>query len=218
MSEVAAQPKIQPYYQKDGITIYCADCMDVLPQIDGVDLVVTDPPYGMSFVSGHRAVQYRPIHGDDRLDVDAINEIVCRASRAAYVFCRWDNLPDMPKPKSVLAWIKNSHSMGDLKHEHGRQWEACCFYPGEMHEFKRRIGDVLRADRTGKMHHPTEKPVNLIEQIISCNVCDSVLDPYMGSGTTLVAAKLCGKRAVGIEIDEKYCEVAVKRLSQGVLF
>lgn len=206
-----------PFYEKDGITIYNADCRDILPYLPLVDLVVMDPPYGMEFQSNYRSIKHAPIVGDDVLPVDTIRDYVGKARRASYVFCRWDNLGQLPKPKSVLAWVKNNWSMGDLLHEHGRQWEACCFYPGPSHESIKRIPDVIHESRTGNGLHPTEKPVFLMNAIIGANVGETILDPFMGSGTTLVAAKQLGRRAIGIEIEEKYCEIAVKRLAQGVM-
>ena len=106
--------------------------------------------------------------------------------------------------------------MGDLKHEHGRQWEALCFYPKELHEFKKRIPDVIFADKTGNFLHPTEKPVSLISQIIQANVGDTILDPFLGSGSTLRAAKDLLRKGIGIEIEEKYAEIAAKRMEQEV--
>lgn len=210
--------KIIPYYDKQGITIYHGDCRTILPLLCTVDLVITDPPYGMQFQSNRRVNQYAPIVGDDKIAIDLIEMAIEKSMAAAYVFCRWDNLVKMPPPKSVLAWVKNNWSMGDLKHEHGRQWEACCFYPRAEHKFIKRIPDVLFAKSTNNELHPTQKPVSLIEQLIVANRCESILDPFMGSGTTLLAAKLTGKSAIGIEIEERYCEIAVRRLSQGVLF
>lgn len=207
----------RPYYQDDAVVIYHADCREILPELPKVDLVLTDPPYGMSFVSNYRAVKHMAIANDDALPLGLIELAMSKAIRASYFFCRWDNLKQMPKPKSVLVWVKNNWSMGDLKHEHGRQWEACCFYAGGGHEFTKRIPDVIMADRTGNELHPTEKPLALMCRLIECNVGETILDPFMGSGTTLRAAKDLGRKAIGIELEEKYCEIAAKRMSQEVL-
>jgi site-specific DNA-methyltransferase (adenine-specific) len=206
-----------PYYQDNHCTIYNCDCEEILPDLPKVDLVLTDPPYGMNYVSNHRFEKYDKIKNDDKLPVATIKTLIAISEKAAYFFCRWDNLKDMPPPKSVLVWVKNNWSMGDLKHEHGRQWEACCFYPGEHHEFIKRIPDVIEEARTGNNLHPTEKPIGLLKKIINCNLCDTVLDPYMGSGTTIRAAKDLNRKAIGIEIEEKYCEIAAERMCQEVL-
>jgi site-specific DNA-methyltransferase (adenine-specific) len=209
---------MKPYYQEDGITIYHGAWQDV-PNVDflGFDLLITDPPYGMEFNSNYRIIRHDSIVGDHVFaDVQLLIEW---AKRASYIFCRWDNISrhDLPIPRSLLAWIKNNWSMGDLQHEHGRQWEAIAFFPGPEHEFIKRIPDALFDDRTGNDFHPTQKPVNLIKKLIECNVGDVIFDPFMGSGTTLRAAKDLGRRAIGIEIEEKYCEIAAKRLAQKVL-
>jgi site-specific DNA-methyltransferase (adenine-specific) len=209
---------IKPYYEEPGITIYHGDCRDIIPEIEQPDLIITDPPYGMDFQSNHRAQKHLKIIGDKELDTGTIRLFIDAAKCGVYAFCRWDNLKDMPPPKSVLCWIKNNWSMGDLQHEHGRQWEAICFYPKENHKFIKRIPDVINADRTGNFDHPTEKPSGLLHILIEANEGEVVLDPYMGSGTTLRAAKDLGRKAIGIEIEEKYCEIAVKRLAQEVLF
>lgn len=195
------------------------DCLEVMRGMPdkSFDLVIVDPPYGMSFQSNYRLKKHEAIVGDDRFPVEAIDEFKRLARRAVYMFCRWDNLAELPKPKSVLAWVKNNWSMGDLKHEHGRQWEACCFYPMEDHEFITRIPDVITETRTGNNLHPTEKPVELIKKILAANVGDTILDPFMGSGTTLIAAKQLGRSATGIEISPEYCEIARKRLEQDTL-
>lgn len=209
--------RVEPYYEDGAVTIYHGDCREVLPRLSRAEMVVTDPPYGMGFQSNYRNETHPPIEGDDELPLDVIWLAITMASRAAYVFCRWDNLPQMPRPRSVVAWVKNNWSMGDLEHEHGRQWEAVCFYPRPGHEFVKRPPDVVRADRTGNDLHPTEKPVEVVEKLLAANMGATVLDPFMGSGTTLVAAKNLGRKGIGIEIEERYCEIAAERLSQGVL-
>lgn len=206
-----------PYYEEPGIVIFNGDCREILPLLPKVDLVLTDPPYGMSFVSNYRHVKHSPIAHDDKLPLDLIELSISKANRAAYIFCRWNNIPAMPPPKSVLAWVKNNWSMGDLRHEHGRQWEACCFYAHGGHEFIERIPDVVMADRTGNDLHPSEKPVELMGRLIACNVGQTILDPFMGSGTTLRAAKDLGRKCIGVEIELKYCDIAVERLRQAVL-
>lgn len=180
---------IWPYHQRGDITIYHGSCHEVLPCLSMSDLVIADPPYGMSYQSSRRAIKHRRIAGDHALPLDLIWLAISRARAAAYVFCRWDNLAVMPRPKSVLAWIKDCHTAGDLQHEHGMQWEACCFYPQAEHKFIKRTPDVLYAAKTGNKHHPTEKPVALLEQLIAANVCSSVLDPFMGSGSTLLGER-----------------------------
>jgi len=200
-------------------TVICGDCLEVMRGMEdnSVDLVLTDPPYGIEFRSNHRKQKHDKIIGDDSFPLWIFEEFNRIAKRAVYVFCRWDNLSELPKPKSVLAWVKNNWSMGDLQHEHGRQWEAICFYPQEEHEFIKRIPDVIRADRTGNNLHPTEKPVNLMAKIIQANVGDIILDPFLGSGTTAVACKELGRNYIGIEISPEYCKIAECRLAQGVL-
>lgn len=208
---------MKPYYQDDACTIYHGDCREILPQLPKADLVLTDPPYGMEFQSNYRILKHRKIEGDGELPIDVIWMAISKAICAAYVFCRWDNLQQMPPPRSVLAWVKNNWSMGDLLHEHGRQWEAICFYPKSGHKFLRRIPDVIQCDRTGNSLHPTEKPESLMTAILAANEGQAVLDPFMGSGTTLRAAKDLGRKAIGIELEERYCEIAAKRLAQEVL-
>lgn len=207
---------MKPYYESGGITIYWGDCREILSACV-FDLAVCDPQYGMGYQSNHRLVQLAPIHGDDVYPTDVLQQLIVTSPCGVYAFCRWDNLATLPVPKSLIAWVKNNWTAGDLEHEHGRQWEAIAFYPGPLHAFVRREPDVMDCRRIPPTTHPTEKPVALLERIIAANIAPVILDAFMGTGTTLIAAKNLGRRAIGIEIEERYCEIAARRLDQEVL-
>ena len=202
-------------------TLYLGDCLEIMPTLGEVDAVVTDPPYGMSFQSNRRKESHAKIANDG--DVKLL-QWACgiEAKHSKYIFCRWDNLADVVKPKSCITWVKNNWSMGDLNHEHARQTEVALFYQGDEHFFPAgRPTDVVNAARTGNEHHPTEKPVPLMQTV--CGWTDGViLDPFMGSGTTLVACAKMGRKGIGIELDEDYFNIACKRVEdayrQGDLF
>lgn len=189
------------------------DCMEVMPGLGPVDAVVTDPPYGMAFVSNYRKEKYKAIENDRCVGLlKWACEIPVRHSR--YVWMRWDNLASIPMPRSLITWVKNNHSMGDLKHEHGRKTEVCGFYKGPSHFFPDgRPVDVVTCQRTGNMWHPTEKPVELMRTVVEWTHGD-VLDPFMGSGTTLVACAKLGRRGIGIELDPDYFEIACNRVEE----
>ena len=198
---------------------YLGDCFEIVKNMDAnsVDLVITDPPYGMNFQSNYRKEKHLKIEGDDSFPLELLNEFFRIARKGVYIFCRWDNLKELPKPKSCLAWVKNNWSMGDLEHEHGRQWEAICFYPQEEHKFIKRIPDVIKCNRTGNNLHPTEKPIDLMRTLIKANEGQVILDPFMGSGSTLVACKQLERDYIGIEIEKKYFDIANHRLNQNTL-
>lgn len=145
-----------------------------------------------------------------------------------YWFTRWDVWPDAYDSiaphvpvKNALVWDKGHPGMGNLE-VYGYSFEMVVF-AGKGHRklVGGRPSSVFRmnAVANASRDHPTEKPLALIEDWVqrSSNAAESVLDPFMGSGTTLVAAKNLGRRAIGVEIEERYCEIAARRLSQGVL-
>lgn len=191
------------------------DCLEVMPLLGEVDAVVTDPPYGMAFQSNHRGKKHRAIANDKSTDLlKWACEINVRHS--AYVWARWDNLIDAPKPRSFVTWVKNNWSMGDLEHEHARQTEVCFFYRGPDHFFPNgRPSDVISCARTKNEHHPTEKPVQLIRSVVEWTN-GVVVDPFMGSGTTLVACQKIGRAGIGIELDPDYFEIACKRVEEAM--
>lgn len=194
-------------------TLYRGDCREILPLLPNVDAVVTDPPYGMEFRSNRPIVRpkFHAIANDNTTDA---LQFACSiaAKHSKYVFCRWDNLLDVPKPRSCVTWIKNNWSMGDLTGEHARQTEIVLFYPGADHFFPAgRPSDVIQANRTGNEWHPTEKPVQLIWHVVRWTA-GTVIDPFAGSGTTGVACVKLGRKFIGIEIDDTYFEIACKRI------
>lgn len=203
-------------------TLYLGDCRDIVPELGGgTDTVVSDPPYGMTFRSNHRSEKHAAIanDGDEAMLLWACG---LQPRHSSYLFCRWDNLAAVPRPKSCITWVKNNWSMGDLEHEHGRQTEIALFYPGPEHEWpKGRPSDVIRAPRTDNEHHPTEKPVQLMRAIIEWTR-GTVLDPFMGSGSTGIACIDLGRPFIGIELDEKHFDTACRRIEsagrQGSLF
>ena len=199
----------------EGVTIYEADCRDILPTLGKVDAVVTDPPYGMEFISNHRLIKHDAIIADDT-DWPLQFAISIKPKHSSYVFCRWDNLKQIEKPKSCITWIKNNWSMGDLQHEHARQTEIILFFDGHGHYFPNgRPPDVIQVARTGNNFHPTEKPIELMRWICSHTI-GTILDPFMGSGTTGVAAVKMGRKFIGIEREPKYFDIAVKRISDAL--
>jgi DNA modification methylase len=225
---------LKPYYEHAGITIYHGDCRDVLPHISGVDLVLVDPPYGIAYQTHHRPGNdwlRRPLPGDESLDFLceswpwAIGAL--RPDRHWYCFAsprRIGEVQSIVGGKHIIAWDKGDRgTVGDLEAGFGEAWEAI-FYgmKGRRTLNGPRPRTVIRYDWSGTMDpgaHPTVKPVGLLRKLIlmSSDQDEMVLDFAMGSGTTLEAAKILGRRAIGIEIEERYCEIAAKRLSQEVM-
>jgi DNA modification methylase len=200
--------------------LYLGDARKIVPALE-YDCVVSDPPYGMSFRSNHREERHDAIANDE---TDELLQWACRLTpvHSTYLFCRWDNLFAVPKPKSVVTWVKNNWSMGDLNHEHARQTELALFYPGPDHDFPSgRPTDMIRAPRTGNEFHPTEKPVQLMRAVIEWTR-GTVLDPFMGSGSTGCAAVAMGRPFIGVELHEPYFDIACRRIEdaqrQGSLF
>ena len=194
-------------------TLYQGDCMDIMPTLEGVESVVTDPPYGISFRSNYRKISYQSLSNDSN---DGALNWACelQANHSKYIFSRWDCAYNVPKPRSLITWIKNNWSMGDLNHEHARQTEVILFYPGAQHDFPSgRPTDVLDMRRTNNENHPTEKPVSLMCSIVKWTR-NIICDPFMGSGTTLIACAKLGRQGIGIEIDPDYFDIACKRVEE----
>lgn len=236
---------MKPYYEYAGITIYHGDCREILPLADGADLCVTDPPYrsldidvirgtttrlvGRGNAAGRMPNGNRLGHKGDWFGTMPAPELTAllldlyariALTGALYVFADvktgLDVFPALPQ-KNVLVWDKQSIGMG-YSWRRMHEWIAYC--PKPDHELRSKArGDILRCRGIEDKQHPTEKPPGVIAPLL-LNSSDEgalVFDPFMGSGTTLFAAKAAHRRAIGIEIEERYCEIAAKRLSQEVL-
>lgn len=209
---------MKPYYDEDGITIYHGDCRGVLPTI-GADVMLTDPPFGIDYESNHFGVLPRSISGDS--DTSLRDAVLCMWSpRPALVMGSW-RAARPACTRMVLIWdTLGALGMGALdlpwKPSHQEIYVLGKGFSGE------RTSDVLsfppvQAMASNGRLHPNEKPVELFVSLLKKCPPGVVLDPFCGSGAVLEAAKKSGRRAIGIEIEEHYCEVAVKRLAQRVL-
>jgi len=224
---------LKPYFETDSVKIYHGDCREVIADLPDVDLVLTDPPYGIKYIAGHRTKHdklRKAIANDESLDVMAeMWPLVMgklKDERHWYAFASprmIDAAMRVCTPKQVLCWDKGDRgTVGDLTCGFGEAWEAILYgITGRRPLNGKRPRSVIRQDWSGTMDpvHPTVKPVKLLEILInwSSHPGELVLDPFCGSGTTLMAAKLLGRKSIGIEIEEKYCEVSADRLRQGVL-
>lgn len=207
-----------PYYDCDGITIYNADCRKVLPWIEHVDLLLTDPPYGIAYDPTRYKTSTRSetIEGDDRpfdpwqlVELPATDKVIWGGNNFAH---------RMPKG-GWLCWDKRCTEQADKVL--GSPIELAWVSKETMYCIKRlQHAGAKNADGEGKKRiHPTQKPIRLMQWCLGLfPKAERVLDPFAGSGTTGVACKLEGRKAVLIEISEEYCEAAAKRLQQGVLF
>lgn len=209
---------MKPYYQDEAVTIYHGDCREILPNVEA-DVLVTDPPYGMSYVS-NKSLRgpSRPIGGDETTELrDWLLEFW--GNRPALIFGTWK--VDRPEARMMLVWDKGDvPGMGDLKLPWGPSHEEI-YVRGDGFTGKRR-GGVIRVDGYSagdprRMGHPTPKPVALMTELLSRCPEGTILDPFTGSGTTLRAAKDLGRKAIGIELEEHYCEIAAQRCAQDVL-
>jgi len=219
-----ANTGMKPYYSHAGITIYHGDCRDVLPHLPKVDLCLTDPPYGMGlkcdysgmsgFSGPNTGLKHLPIIGDDE-PFDPTHLLKYGDKQiiwGAQYFCH-----SLPEQGGWIVFNKRGDgapsaiSFGDCE-------LAWCNFGQAVRMCSKMWHGVARWSSEGTLH-PAQKPEYLLGFCIehaSTPPDGIVLDPYCGSGTTLVAAKNLGRKAIGIEIEERYSEIAAKRLSQEV--
>jgi len=213
----------EPYYQDKHCTIYHGDCLDILPHLEPVDLVLTDPPYGIGgkWAKGSGFVG-KGLNGSSRLwgrgetwdDAPISDDLVWLVISAGKDVIFWGgHYYVMPPTRCLLVWDKKQDTSPGATAE-----IAWTNLDTPSRVFRMSRIDAYQNKARFKKAHPTEKPIDLMRWCIAPLVAATVLDPFMGSGTTLVAAKELGRKAIGIEISKEYCDIAVKRLRQETLF
>lgn len=228
---------MKPYYEQDGVTIYHGDCREVLPELPSVDLCVTDPPYVFGIAS--TAQEGKAGGWGDLMNSAAWYAIVLRELKrltantqgAAWVFNSWRSFPVLARAayeaswpiESLLVWDKKWIGPGGHRGLRPSYELVALFAQEDFAVPNRSLSDVWACHWSSHKPngHPAEKPDELIARLIRESGVvarrggeATVLDPFMGSGTTLYAAKQEGVRAIGVEVEERWCEVAAKRLAQ----
>lgn len=221
---------MKPYYQDELVTIYNSDCNEVMLQLaELVRLVIADPPYGIKYQSSRRQKSFDFIEGDETYPAVWLNAIrkITDDSATFYVFCN-DRSFDIARLalyqskfelRKTLIWDKMSVTAGDLENYGDRVefilFASKCYRPQLKGS---RDGNIISIPRvhSSSLRHPTEKPELLMSYLVmkSTDPGELVLDPFMGVGPVLVAAKKLGRRAIGIELNEQYCEIAANDLRQ----
>lgn len=223
----------RPFYDEDGITIYHGDCRTILPMLPKVDLVLTDPPYGIEDSafrigkrSGKRIGGDNTWHPDSEWDISIEPEwckLCCEKSDVVLWFGHWRKRGEVEAAmlhpiRAEIVWHKDCH-VGPpcpVAMQDERIW-LFSRNGFKAARFDVSVWDVPIIPTWAYKHHKNEKPVELMTRAIALTDAQTILDPFMGSGTTLRAAKDLGRRAIGIEISREYCEIAVERLRQQVL-
>jgi len=199
-----------PYYEQSGITIYHGDCRDVLPTLGPVDLVLTDPPYGV----GKTYASHDDSAALYREWLASVQPLIFAASARQLITCGVANIWRWPPADWVIGWFK-SNAMTRSAIANANVWEPVLVYGCKGFGVDGRAFPITPQP----FDHPCPKPLGLFQWLlVEATKPDAVvLDCFCGSGTTLEAAKNLRLRAIGIELEEKYCEIAAERLRQEAL-
>ena len=228
-----------PYFQDESVTLYHGDCREVMATLadTSVDAVITDPPYS---AATHKGARTRTIGAQSKELVDfdewtpevmrsTFDELGRIARRWVVATMDWRHVAQLAEtPPAHLrfirfaVWVKPNSTPQLTGDRPAQGWEAiACLHREDVKLAWNGGGKrgVWIENTVNAIDHPTAKPLPLVADWVRLfsHPGDTILDPFAGSGTTLVAAKYEGRQAIGVEIDERYCEVAAKRLSQGVL-
>ena len=208
---------MQPTWEQGDVQLYLGDCLEVLPTLGSVDAVITDPPYGMDYDASHKkyknGIARQSVIGDagpfDPSHLLRFGRLIIWGAN-----CFASRLPDSPV---WLAWVKTTRNRARVRQaDFEMAWTRGCI--NRPQAFRHLWIGAFKDSESGIRNvHSTQKPIALMEwclEIAKIPPGATVLDPYMGSGTTGVACVKTGRRFIGIEIDPGYFEIAVKRISE----
>ena len=229
------------YYDKSGIKLHLGDSFKILQSFpdESFDAIITDPPYGIGYYSNRTYIRIKErakrkptargkiniqFAGDQVVSTGWIAEAarVLKTGGAAYIFSRFDVLPQWSSAvadhlmiKNVICWVKNKHGTGDLRGAYGGRHEMIIFATKGRHipYWPKRETDIWTDYSNEVRVHPTQKPLAVMQHAVinACPPGGRILDPFAGSGSTLLAARSLGCEGVGIEIDERWAKAAVAR-------
>ena len=231
---------MNPYYSRDGIEVYHGDCLDVLPTLEAVDHVITDPPYSAQTHVGARSLKSDKRAGGDGSNAGRIAFASIEAAdiRRAFELCapkRWliatvdwrhvKELEDCPPVGMRFVrhgvWVKPDGAPQFTGDRPATGWESVAILHslGDRMQWNGGGNRAVWIHNIAREAHPTAKPLGLVKQWIEqfTDPGDLILDPFAGSLTTLVAAHQLGRRAIGIELSKEYIDAGIERLRQGVL-
>jgi len=213
-------PGVKPFHVEEAGIIYCGDCRDILPHLPKVDLVLTDPPYGIKHPCNFKArgrekiakcSNYPDVYGDD----EKFNPDFLLSLNVPTVLWGANYYADvLPNQSGWLIWDKKRpHTLDQATVE--MAWTN--FVKGARIFHYLWHGCMRQGNEN--LYHPTQKPIELMKWCLTLKWTPPgvVVDPYLGAGATALAAKELGRKFIGVEISETYCQIAVKRLRQGVL-
>jgi DNA modification methylase len=214
--------------------IFHGNCIEFIKTIEdkSIDCLITDPPYGVDIQFGAYDNQLsRKIENDRNIDDalllldEMLLEVKSKLKDNAhiYIFCNWKIYPQFNaiiskhfQIKNLIIWDKLFMGMGDLKGNYSSSYEMIVFAGGNR-EFLSRPKNIIQCRFNDERFHNTQKPVDLIKQLIenSTNVNETIFDPFLGSGSTVIAANQLKRNFIGCEIDEQNYKITLKRLEDG---
>jgi len=210
----------EPYYQDEAVTLYHGDCLELVDVWTAADVLVTDPPYGIGWSIGNHPKRGSVAHAGIQNDADTAARdaaLTAFGDKPGIVFGAWSQ--QVPNAKQTLIWRKPPDS-GVIGSTTGyRRDTELIFLTGRHSKRSAARSSVFTTDAGMGSYlngHPHAKPIGLMEALIEWTE-GVVADPFAGSGSTLVAARNLGRKAVGVELEERYCELIASRLSQSAL-